>query len=104
MQEGLSNVARHSGASAVTVSLSRRDGNLLLSVKDDGRGFAAGRSAEEQLRSRTGILGMRERVAPLGGTVELADSEDGALLVIRLPLAADTAPGPSDADERVGGP
>jgi len=93
MQEGLSNVARHSGASAVTVTLARRDGELLLSVKDDGHGLTAGSSAEEQLRSRTGVLGMRERVAPLGGTVELSDSDDGAQLVIRIPLAppADSA-------------
>ena len=45
-------------------------------------------SAEEHLRSRTGVLGMRERVAPLGGTVELSDPDDGgAQLVIRLPVA-----------------
>jgi len=91
MQEGLSNVARHSGASAVTVTLAQRDGELLLSVKDDGQGLAGESSAEEHLRSRTGVLGMRERVAPLGGTVELSDPDDGgAHLVIRLPVAPPT--------------
>jgi signal transduction histidine kinase len=92
MQEGLSNVARHSGASSVTVTLARRDSELLLSVKDDGHGLSNGDSTEEQLRSRTGILGMRERVAPLGGTVELSDPGDGgAQLVIRLPVGPDAA-------------
>lgn len=95
MQEGLSNVARHSGASAVTVTLAQQDGELLLSVKDDGQGLTGESSAEEHLRSRTGVLGMRERVAPLGGTVELSDPDDGgAQLVIRLPVAppADSEP------------
>jgi len=89
MQEGLSNVARHSGASAVTVTLDHRDGELRLSVRDDGTGLSVGESADEQLRSRTGVLGMRERVSPLGGTVELTDPESGgAELTIRLPVAA----------------
>lgn len=95
MQEGLSNVARHSGASAVSVTLTRRDGEVQLSVRDDGHGTGGGDTAEEQLRSRAGILGMRERVAPLGGTVELSDSEDGgAQLLIRLPVQA--SPGESE--------
>jgi two-component system sensor histidine kinase UhpB len=89
MQEGLSNVARHSGASVASVTLAQRDGVVQLSVRDDGHGLAGGDSAEEQLRSRTGVLGMRERVAPLGGTVELSDPDGGgAQLVIRLPVAA----------------
>jgi signal transduction histidine kinase len=73
------------------VTLAQRDGELLLSVKDDGQGLAGESSAEEHLRSRTGVLGMRERVAPLGGTVELSDPDDGgAQLVIRLPVAPPT--------------
>jgi signal transduction histidine kinase len=89
MQEGLSNVARHSGATSVTVTLARRDGELVLTVRDDGKGLGEGRPAEEQLRSRTGVLGMRERVATLGGSVELSDPEEGgAELVVRLPTAA----------------
>lgn len=89
MQEGLSNVALHSGASEVDVTLAWRDGELQLAVKDDGQGIGAGGGAEEQLRSRMGVVGMRERVAPLGGNVELSNPGDsGAQLVIRLPVTA----------------
>jgi signal transduction histidine kinase len=89
MQEGLSNVARHSGASEVAVTLAWRDGELQLAVKDDGQGIGGGGGAEEQFRLRMGVVGMRERVAPLGGTVELSDPDDsGAQLVIRLPVTA----------------
>ena len=104
MQEGLSNVARHAAAGVVTVTLEVDDGDLQLSVQDDGRGLEED-STDEQLRSRTGILGMRERVAPLGGSVELLNPEDGgAQLRIRIPVptgddsaggsGALTSPGP----------
>jgi len=96
MQEGLSNVARHSGASTATVTLAQRDGELHLSVRDDGQGLAAGESIEEQMRSRAGILGMRERVAPLGGTVELSDPDGGgAQLLVRLPVTPAAARAPA---------
>ena len=99
MQEGLSNVARHSGAARVRVTLAHREGDLELIVHDDGRGLAPEENREEHLRSRTGVLGMRERIAPLGGTVELSDPGDGgAQLVIRLPVDLDgTEPGRSGA-------
>ena len=90
MQEGLSNVARHSGAAKVRVTLAHRKGDLELTVHDDGRGLATEEDREEHLRSRTGLLGMRERLAPLGGTVELSDPSDGGVqLVIRLPVRRD---------------
>jgi signal transduction histidine kinase len=94
MQEGLSNVARHAGASNVTVTLARREGDLVLTVKDDGQGLGGARQAEEHLRSRTGVLGMRERVASLGGSVDLSDpDEGGAELVVRLPLTVPSREG-----------
>ncbi len=90
MQEGLSNVARHSGAATVRVTLAYRKGDLELTVNDDGRGLATEEDREEHLRSRTGLLGMRERLAPLGGTVELSDPGDGGVqLVVRLPVRRD---------------
>ena len=102
MQEGLSNVARHSGASEVAVTLVRRDGELELTVRDDGQGLGEAEGAEEHLRSRMGVLGMRERVAPLGGTVELLDPDAGGVeLVIRLPVAGsgDSTPGRQERTE-----
>lgn len=87
MQEGLSNVARHAGATEVSVTIVAADGELTLAVRDDGRGPVGAGGRREHLDSKTGILGMRERVAPLGGSVDLRDRNGGgAELVIRLPV------------------
>ena len=60
--EALANVAKHSGASAATVMLTRRDGRLLLTVRDDGVG-----GADPQRGS--GLRGLADRVHALGGTL-----------------------------------
>jgi len=87
VQEALTNVARHSGARSVVVAVTERDGELLVDVTDDGRGFDAGvRSAGY------GLAGIRERVTLAGGTVEILSDEHGTRLMARLPArtAAET--------------
>ena len=80
VQEALTNVARHSGARSVVVAVTERDGELLVDVTDDGRGFDAGvRSAGY------GLAGIRERVTLAGGTVEILSDEHGTRLMARLP-------------------
>jgi len=67
-QEALNNVARHSGASAATVTLRETDGGLLLAVSDRGSGFDPARPA----RSRhLGLASMRERVQLANGTLDI---------------------------------
>lgn len=63
LQETLTNVARHAGASEVEVRLAKEDGDLTLEVHDNGKGIP-----ENKLSSREslGILGMRERAMLLG--------------------------------------
>lgn len=84
VQESLTNVARHAQASEVTISL-QYGSRLLLQVKDNGCGF-------DPMDARTlpgyGLLGMRERILSLGGTLKI-DSESGigTKLVIELPLS-----------------
>jgi signal transduction histidine kinase len=84
-QEALSNVARHAHASQVSVSLHCVDGLVLLSVEDDGRGFA---DPEAEVPGKMGIIGMRERVRPFGGRVLIDGTVgDGTSLTVAVPFA-----------------
>ncbi|GAA1776100.1 sensor histidine kinase [Agromyces lapidis] len=84
VQEALTNVVRHAEASRAVVSLERSADELLVVIDDDGDGFA-GDGADAATEGR-GILGMRERAALLGGSVELGASPIGGTRVTaRLP-------------------
>jgi signal transduction histidine kinase len=90
VQEALSNVARHSGASAVTIALKSDGDEIVLTVHDNGVGFDA---ASEPPRSDCfGLEGMRERVRLAGGTLIVMSSPGaGTEITARLPLAEPTA-------------
>jgi signal transduction histidine kinase len=71
-QEALTNVVRHSRARAVSVAVSRRDGHLHLSVRDDGVGFDVVAFRGEAVRGASlGLLSMEERASLAGGGLEL---------------------------------
>jgi signal transduction histidine kinase len=79
VQEGLSNVRRHSGAASAVVHLEVAGNALKVRIDDDGaglRGAAAG----------NGLRGMRERVEALGGALCLASLEPGLRVEANLPL------------------
>lgn len=82
-QEALTNVARHSKASKVTIGLGRSGGNVRLRIEDDGLGLAAG---EE--RRGMGMTGMRARVRGLGGELTVRPGEDGGVMVEAVAPAA----------------
>ncbi|MBS2132306.1 PAS domain-containing protein (plasmid) [Burkholderia thailandensis] len=85
VQEALTNVARHSGATVVTLEIARRDPDCIVSIVDDGRGCASDR---RPARNSFGLLGMRERVAGLGGDLQIRTAPDqGFALSVSLPLA-----------------
>ena len=84
LQEALTNVARHAEAKRVTVRLDTEDDELRVEIRDDGRGVDP-----EAIAASTslGLLGMRERVFPFGGSVDVRRAERGGTLVeVRLPL------------------
>jgi signal transduction histidine kinase len=89
-QEGLTNVLKHARASHVSIVLERRGGTLSIILEDNGDGF----ELEEVLVSpekarRLGLRGMRERVARLGGSLEIESSPGvGTCLFIRAPVPA----------------
>lgn len=89
-QEALTNIIRHARASRVRVSLSREKDQVILRVRDNGRGLPP----KHLLRTDgLGLLSMRERAAALGGRFSLASRRDrGTTIEAVLPLAAPAAP------------
>jgi signal transduction histidine kinase len=86
MQEGLSNVARHATAESVQVTLTLAPDALLLSVRDDGAGLGGPADlARWERDGHMGLVGMRERIGALGGSVALVDAGRGAELRVRVP-------------------
>jgi len=83
IQESLTNIARHSGARNAWVLLAVADGGLEVEVEDDGRGIAP----EDLAKARSlGLKGMRERIAYIGGSFEVARApRGGTRLRIRVP-------------------
>lgn len=86
-QEALTNVARHAGASRVQIQVSHEAGDLLLEIADNGQGI----KEEDLNRNSLGLLGIRERIQGLGGTVRLTNAPQGGMrLRIRIPLERET--------------
>jgi signal transduction histidine kinase len=78
VQEALTNVARHAGPATATVRISYGDRDLSVQVDDDGRGLSAHGSAPG---SGKGLVGMRERVAALGGDLQAGPRPGGGFRV-----------------------
>ncbi len=80
VQESLTNAARHGPAEILRVHLERKADRLILSVEDDGR-------LGIEVRPGNGLTGMRERLAELGGSLEISKSKMGGLkLAACVPL------------------
>jgi PAS domain S-box-containing protein len=92
VQEGLTNILKHARASHASLVLERRDDIISAILEDDGVGFDAERALTASQRS-LGLRNMRERVALLGGELEIESSpEAGTALYVRLPASAAKAP------------
>jgi signal transduction histidine kinase len=70
VQEALSNVAKHAGASSVEARLTRRGSSLRLVIEDDGCGFDV-EATKSSRGSGLGLFGMEERLALIGGSVRV---------------------------------
>lgn len=87
-QEALTNVIRHARATKVAVRLAEADGQVVLEVKDNGRGISA---AKIHNTKSIGLLGLRERAALLGGTLRIeGERGQGTTLTIRIPKKSRT--------------
>jgi signal transduction histidine kinase len=82
VQESLTNVVKHAHATRVSVLLTRKNGSVAAVVEDDGRGFDPSALTDEGF----GLVGMRERVAALGGRLEVESSERGTTVAAEVPI------------------
>jgi len=97
VQESLTNVTRHAGASQVRVALEVCGQKHVLTVRDDGVGFDPLRAT----RRSFGLLGMRERAQMLGGRLDVQSmSGIGTLVTMTFPVVPVPAPSPAVADLR----
>jgi signal transduction histidine kinase len=77
VQESLTNVVKHAQARRVSILLARKDGAVKAVVEDDGQGF----DPAEQTDDGYGLMGMRERLALLGGRLEVESGHDGGTTI-----------------------
>jgi PAS domain S-box-containing protein len=96
LQEALTNVHRHAGATTADIRILRDAEEVLLEVKDNGRGISAEvlkRFQDTGAATGVGLAGMRERVRELGGSLMLESDCSGTSLLITVPIR------PADASE-----
>lgn len=88
-QEALNNVRKHAGAENVSILLQQRGDRLILVIEDDGKGFVEEVAPPDpsEAPASHGLIGMKERAALLGGTLEV-DSvpEQGTSIIAQLPV------------------
>jgi len=90
VQEALRNIAKHSGARRAAVSVSGKNGTILLSIRDTGRGFDSSRPRKRGL----GLISMEERVRQSGGVFTLKTKPgEGVRIDARLPLVPKSGAG-----------
>ena len=93
VQEALTNVVKHSGATAVRVRVARSANRLKTIIADNGRGFETD-AASAHSEAHLGLQSMRERAAILGGTLRVRSGAKGTMISVRVPL------GPRDPSAR----
>ncbi|HDR3493143.1 histidine kinase [Bacillus wiedmannii] len=84
LREAVTNVVKHSKATRCTVSVLESQGELILTVEDNGIGLA------DQNHDGNGIRGMKERIALIDGFVELSTINPGTLLIVKVPVVIRT--------------
>ena len=84
LQEALTNIARHAEATKVHVSLSEKDGLLVLEIIDNGKGITSEKLSDPH---SFGLMGMRERVQCWGGSIMISGMENkGTTVTVSIPL------------------
>jgi signal transduction histidine kinase len=93
VQECLTNIHRHSGSRTASFRLAKGDGQLRLEIKDAGRGIPIDKQMALNSAGQLGVglRGMRERVAQLGGELEVQSDHNGTVVIASFPLENEAA-------------
>jgi signal transduction histidine kinase len=96
------NVAKHAGASSGTIEISEGSGGVIVTITDNGKGFASsGESRGPSREGGFGLLNVRERLALVGGELRITSSGAGTRASIRAPVPAPVAGGKRSQDPAV---
>jgi signal transduction histidine kinase len=86
-QEALTNVARHAHASHVEVKIQKQADAICMRIKDNGKGFLARSDSHPKKDKRLGLLGMRERLDMVGGSLTVTSTPGkGTTVLAQLPI------------------
>jgi len=88
VQEALTNVRKHADATKVNLRLQFQTDELLVEVRDNGKGFDLSRTLDSAISvGHMGLLGMKQRVETLGGDIKIKAGEGaGTTIILRLPI------------------
>ncbi len=94
-QEALTNAARHAEASRVEVKIRKLGDAVCMEIRDDGKSFDAKRVLLARRRKRLGLIGMRERVEMVGGSLSVESAaRKGTTIRAQIPLGIGNGGGP----------
>jgi signal transduction histidine kinase len=95
VQECLTNIHRHSESASAHIVVNRLSHKITLEIKDDGKGIAPEMQSKisSGASSGVGLRGIRERIRPFGGRLEIHSSQKGTRIIATLPLPELEAPG-----------
>ena len=94
VQESLTNISRHSGSKTASIRIQRNRGEVLLEIKDEGKGIPPEKL--ERVNGNVfglgvGVAGIWERVRQLGGDLEINSNSRGTIVSVVLPLPEETS-------------
>jgi signal transduction histidine kinase len=87
-QEALTNVTRHAQATEADIKIQKRNGDIWMNIRDNGKGFQSGLLSNRKKSKRLGLLGMRERLEMVGGSLNVTSTPGkGTMVQARIPFA-----------------
>jgi signal transduction histidine kinase len=101
VQEALTNVHRHAGASHVSVDAKIMSGRLTVRIRDNGFGMSSPARTDKPMRFGVGIAGMRARLEQFGGGLRIRTSRGGTVVVASVPVSDGGQRPPSAEPRRV---